>query len=607
MRMMVVLLFFLNIISLRCFGQDSIEFENRIDEYTRIALVIGNGNYQNSSALKNPINDAELISAILRELEFTVIERFDADKASIENAVREFAKKLPENKIAVFYYAGHGMQVDGINYIIPTDAKVNETHDCKYEAVPIDFVIGEFEKYPENINIVILDACRNNPFRSWSRGTNTMGFTVIPPASGTLIAFATSEGATALDGEGENGLFTEEFAQQLTVPQPIESVFKKTRIEVERRSNGMQSPQEWSKLKCDFSFVKTETNPANQNILTPQLGQIENMITYGSILLFTELAGELFIDSKYVGSINANTKVPITRITAGSHAIKIVGDGIWISTVNVYSDEYTELHANKKEILDYNEKMVFIKGGSFQMGSNDYEAESDEQPLHTVTLNDFYIGKFEVTNEEYCKFLNEEGNQIEGGVEWINLNGNFNHERCRISQANVFFKVEQGYEKTAVNYVSWYGARAYCDWLKRKTGDKYRLPTEAEWEFASKGGVLGKGYKFSGSNYVDDVAFYANNANVRVHLIGQKLPNELGLFDMSGNVWEWCNDWYSKDYYSQKNIKQNPQGASFSSKKVIRGGGWGIDEQGCRTSNREFDMVSRRRSDLGFRIVYVPL
>ncbi|KAB2866744.1 MAG: caspase family protein, partial [Bacteroidales bacterium] len=217
--------------------------------------VIGNSAYAGGKFLKNPENDANLMIKALQNLGFEVISRTNADKKNMERAIREFSEKLPNYNVALFYYAGHGVQVDGMNYLIPTDAELNKKEDCKWEAVSVNFIVEEFEKYPNNTNIVILDACRNDPFKSWSRG-GERGFKAIVPTSGTIIAFATSEGATASDGTGQNGLFTQELVKQMQVEQPIESVFKKTRVEVEKHSNGSQSPQEWSKLKGDFWFKK---------------------------------------------------------------------------------------------------------------------------------------------------------------------------------------------------------------------------------------------------------------------------------------------------------------------------------------------------------------
>jgi len=222
----------------------------------RLALIIGNSNYNTAGQkLKNPVNDASLIASTLQELGFEVIINKDANKKNMENAIKEFSRKLPNYNVALFYYAGHGVQVDGNNYLIPVDAELKEKNDCKFEAVSVNFVVEEFEKYPDNTNIVILDACRNNPFRSWSRGGNE-GFRAIAPSSGTIIAFATSEGATASDGTDNNGLYTRELSKQMKEPQPVESVFKNTRNEVERLSNYSQSPQEWTKLKGDFWFIK---------------------------------------------------------------------------------------------------------------------------------------------------------------------------------------------------------------------------------------------------------------------------------------------------------------------------------------------------------------
>jgi uncharacterized caspase-like protein len=220
--------------------------------------VIGNANYVNKeSSLNNPINDANLMATTLQNLGFEVIKLTDATKQGMEQGVRNFSRKLPDYNVSLFYYAGHGIQVNEGNYLIPTDATLKERDDCKYEAFSVQFMVEEFEKYPNHLSIVILDACRNNPFRNWSRGSER-GFKAIPPTSGSIIAFATSEGAKAEDGTSNNGqgngLYTAELVKQMLIPQSIETVFKKTRVAVEKLTNNAQSPQEWSKLKRDFYF-----------------------------------------------------------------------------------------------------------------------------------------------------------------------------------------------------------------------------------------------------------------------------------------------------------------------------------------------------------------
>ena len=231
-----------------------IRFQTALAE-KRLALVIGNSDYGSSGTLKNPANDANLIEGTLKNLGFNVTKRLNATRQDMEDAIKDFSKKLPEYNVALFYYAGHGVYVDGQNYLIPTDAALKEPTDCKWESIPVNKIVEEFEKVPENINIVILDACRDNPFRSWSRG-GAQGFRAVNPVSGTIISFATSEGSTAADGSGNNGTFTEELVKQINIPQSILNVFMNTRIQVMKKTKNIQQPEERNKLTGDFYFKK---------------------------------------------------------------------------------------------------------------------------------------------------------------------------------------------------------------------------------------------------------------------------------------------------------------------------------------------------------------
>ncbi len=221
----------------------------------RLALVFGNSEYISGTPLKNPVNDANLMEGTLKELNFEVIKKLNANQEEMMEAIREFTEKLPDYDVALFYYAGHGNQVDGKNYLIPTDANLEKPTDCRFEAIEVEFIVEEFEKYQDNTNIVILDACRNNPYTAWARGGDA-GFRAMNFSSGTIIAYATSEGATAADGKGANGLYTEELVKQMAVPQSILSVFMNTRAQVRKLSNGAQIPTEWNKLNGDFFFRK---------------------------------------------------------------------------------------------------------------------------------------------------------------------------------------------------------------------------------------------------------------------------------------------------------------------------------------------------------------
>ncbi len=189
--------------------------------------------------------------------------------------------------------------------------------------------------------------------------------------------------------------------------------------------------------------------------------------------------------------------------------------------------------------------MAFVVGGTFQMGSN--SGSSDEQPVHTVTVSSFYMDKTEVTQAEYRKVMGKNPSSFRG---------------C---------------DDCPVEMVKWHDANEYA----KKVGK--RLPTEAEWEYAARGGNKSKGYKYSGSNDLNAVGWYDNNSDRKSHPVAQKQPNELGLYDMSGNVWEWCSDMYSDSYY-RSSPKNDPQGPNSGSSRVLRGGGSSVCS--CRVANR---------------------
>ncbi len=232
----------------------TIRYSRSITE-KRIALVIGNSNYGAKTPLKNPLQDANLMEATLEGLGFVVDKRTDLGLKEMNTAVREFSQKMKDCNVALFYYAGHGVQVDGKNYLIPVDAKLATKDDCEWEAFAVEDLLQQFEKNPKNVNIAILDACRSNPFTGWVRGEQA-GFQPISKTNGMFISFATAPGSTAADGSTGNGLFTEELVKQMNVHQPISSVFLNTRVNVWDKSKQTQRPQEWNDLNGEFYFKK---------------------------------------------------------------------------------------------------------------------------------------------------------------------------------------------------------------------------------------------------------------------------------------------------------------------------------------------------------------
>jgi len=223
----------------------------------KLALVIGNSAYEHSAPLRNPKNDALAMSSTLEELGFEVIQELDATKDKMMDAFKEFSSKISDVGVALFYYAGHGMQVESKNYLIPIDAEYkNGVTDVEFESINVEMMSKVMNDFggSDRLNLMILDACRNNPYRTWTRGGET-GLASMPAPSGTLIAYSTSPGSVASDGDGANGLYTGELIKQLKISQRIEDVFINTRNEVERLSNGRQSPWELARLKGRY-FLK---------------------------------------------------------------------------------------------------------------------------------------------------------------------------------------------------------------------------------------------------------------------------------------------------------------------------------------------------------------
>jgi hypothetical protein len=219
----------------------------------RTALVIGNASYQDNP-LKNSINDAEAMANALKDVGFDVILLENADLKQIENAIDTFHHQLKAGGVGLFYYAGHGIQVDGENYLIPVNAKLDVAEDVRYEAIPVGKVLARMEDAANQMNIVILDACRNNPFaRKWR--SSQRGLAPIQSARGALIAFATEPGGVAADGEGENGLYTSFLLKHLKTPNlDVELMFKRVREDLVQATQNKQVPWEYSSLVGDFSF-----------------------------------------------------------------------------------------------------------------------------------------------------------------------------------------------------------------------------------------------------------------------------------------------------------------------------------------------------------------
>jgi formylglycine-generating enzyme required for sulfatase activity len=219
-------------------------------------------------------------------------------------------------------------------------------------------------------------------------------------------------------------------------------------------------------------------------------------------------------------------------------------------------------------------EMVFVKGGTFTMGcaGSQSNCEKDEKPAHKVTVGDFNIGKYPVTQKQWIQVMGSNPSHFKG-------------------------------DKLPVGKVSWHDAQEFIQKLNTITGKQYRLATEAEWEYAARGGAQSTGFLYAGSNNINDVAWHKGNSNGKVGAVGTKLPNELGIYDMSGNVWEWVSDW--KGNYTSSS-ETNPQGPNAGSIRVIRGGSWPYEAKFCRITYRNGSAPGNRGADVGFRLAISP-
>ena len=244
----------------------------------------------------------------------------------------------------------------------------------------------------------------------------------------------------------------------------------------------------------------------------------------------------------------------------------------------IVETEYAEKTTFTVNGVSFN--MIAVTGGTFTMGATaeqGSDAYSDEKPAHQVTLSDYCIGETEVTQELWQAVMGSNPSYFTGNLQ------------------------------RPVEQVSWNDCQEFIKKLNQLTGKTFRLPTEAEWEYAARGGSQSQGYKYAGSNTIGDVAWYYDNSynkgsshpDYGTHPVGQKHPNELGLYDMSGNVWEWCQDWYG-DYSSGS--QTNPNGPSSGSYRVFRGGSWSYNARGCRVSNRSSSTPADRFVNLGLRL-----
>ncbi|HEY5868890.1 MAG TPA: SUMF1/EgtB/PvdO family nonheme iron enzyme [Candidatus Tectomicrobia bacterium] len=516
----------------------------------RTALVIGNAAYE-SGPLRNPVNDAADIAAALQRLGFDVSLLRDAKMRAMEEAIETFSQKLRKGGVGLFYFAGHGLQVAGENYIVPIGARISREQDVRFETVQVGRVLGGMEDAGNDVNLIILDACRDNPFARSFRSGAQRGLAVSSAVRGSLMAYATAPGKTAADGDGRNGVYTQQLLKYITAPgMKVEDVFKRVRLSVEDATNGQQTPWETTSLRGDFYFTGPDGAAASAAMATPSP---------------SSSSGKSRPSSGDTSSPQTGIR-PLSNPSGSQPQLgPQVAVGIYPPTVQTPAP--TPSLQTQRNSLGM--ELVRIHPGEFMMGAE--KGDSDEKPVRKVTISKpFYLGKYEVTQAQWQDVMGTNPSHFKGDP------------------------------NRPVERVSWKMVQEFISKLNAREGhSRYRLPTEAEWEYAARAGSTTK-YSFGDDDaQLEQYAWYNKNDKGTTHPVGQLQPNAWGLYDMHGNVWEWVHDWRGP-YTGGQEV--DPQGPVTGNAKGYRGGGWGYGAVRCRSTDRSYDSPDYIYGTHGFRL-----
>jgi formylglycine-generating enzyme required for sulfatase activity len=539
---------------------------------TKYALVIGNAAYRTPGwQLVNPVNDATLMAQRLRALGFTVDPLMNATKAQMDQALLRYGEKMRAggaSAVGVFYYAGHGVEHDGANLLIPVDVTARTMDELRYQAPPMQYLLRDMARAGNAVNIVVLDACRNVPLPSGVRAGPAGGladFDDVP--DNVLIAYATRPGLTAPDNPGDtNSIFTRTLSEALgaSADAPVESLFATVQARVFSATGGTQRPEFRASLlrAPGWRFASAVGSESELEVLR---GQNAALRRENSRLNFSATIAREAVPP-------AEALVEIERRRREEEAALSV-----LLSAPQKGVPATSQSAGGGARAPFEPEMVRIPGGSFVMGSPAGEAgrQTNEGPQRTVSVRAFEAGRFEVTFAEWDACVADGGC---GG----------------------YRPADQGWgrgRQPAIN-VSWDNAKAYVQWLSQRTGKSYRLLTEAEWEYAARAGTT-TAYSTGATISTSQANF--NSVLGRTSTVGRYSANAFGLHDMHGNVWEWVEDCYAESYSGAP-----ADGAAFvdqsCSYRVIRGGSWDSGPLGLRSADRNRNTPTVRYDLIGFRV-----
>jgi len=551
----------------------------------RVALVVGNSAYQHTSKLTNPKNDAADITAALKKHGFQVIDGLDLDKPGFDRKVRDFAGALKGSDVGLFFYAGHGLQVAGQNYLVPIDAKAEGAEALEFEMVRVDVVHRIMERQT-NTNILFLDACRDNPLaRNLARSMGTRssevgrGLAAVESGVGTLISFSTQPGNVALDGSGRNSPFAGSLVKHMAASNDdLSAILIAVRIDVTKETQRKQVPWEHSALMGRFYFNPSAQTAEPAKVAPARLSEaaeawdrtkdttnvaiLEVFIVRYKDTFYAELARGRIDDLK-------KQQVAVAVPPKAPPPAKTVEPAITVTpTAPGRCDGVEALVGNERRCLKPKDsfkdcpecpEMVVVPAGEFMMGSpsNEESRDNDEGPQRKVTIaKPFAVGSFEATFAEW--------------------------DACVAAGGCKHKPEDQGWGRGTrpVIKVSWDDiTKEFLPWLSRKSGKTYRLLTEAEWEYAARAGTTtpfstGRTITPDQANFDGNYTYGGSSKGAyrqKTVDAGSFKPNAFGLHDMHGNVWEWVQDCY-KDSYSGAPVDGSASASGDCSSRVpVRG------------------------------------
>ena len=557
----------------------------------RLALVIGNDHYHNFGTLKNAGADARAVASKLKTLGFEVVLQLNLDSKATLRAVRQFKQQISGGDEAVFYFAGHGVQIEAANYLLPVDISAENIDQVKDDALALQRVLEDMREQKARFSLAIIDACRDNPFKGKGRAIGGRGLAPTTAANGQMVLYSAGAGQQALDqlhaqDRDPNGLFTRVLLKEIDQPGvSIDRVLRKVRDEVVRLAKSVghdQVPALYDQSIGDFYF-----RPGKGTLVQGTPSTLENGAANGAVSIFKP--GEILRD------------------------------------------------------CDTCPEMIVIPKGNFEMGSTSFDPErkSTELPLHRVSVPAFALGKTEVTRAQFAAFIQETGYRTSNyrTVSSVSIDietGKADSSKRSGSECFTFEngKLEKRFDRSwtapgfaqedshPVSCVTWLDAKAYLAWLSQKTGQRYRLPTEAEWEYAARAGT--RTARFWGNEPAQACSF-ANVADqvFAAHASGEKevhacedgfaytapvarfKPNAFGVYDLLGNVEEWIEDCWQVNYANAPldgSAQMRPASGSGCS-YVVRGGSWYDDPSEVRSAHRGHTYAGLAFSYFGFRAV----